>query len=137
VLYSNSRYGACRYVELTMEGAGKVMVYNTGKVTVTASSRTLARRCFMDAIRKVRTCMAIQVGSKKRAATSPIAAADPKHQRMDESGSAATSVEGAAGPPNDTPMATDSAPATPAHPPDTPNDDNSEEDEEEEELVDA
>eukprot|EP00035_Acanthoeca_spectabilis_P009365 m.166154 g.166154 ORF g.166154 m.166154 type:complete len:321 (+) comp14700_c0_seq2:115-1077(+) len=74
--------GSARFVELTIEGGGKVMVFNTGKITVTAPSRALARRSFMDAVAKVRTCMAIQVGSLKRPATSPIATNNAKVARV-------------------------------------------------------
>mmetsp|Transcript_2983 Transcript_2983/g.4269 ORF Transcript_2983/g.4269 Transcript_2983/m.4269 type:complete len:98 (+) Transcript_2983:65-358(+) len=97
------------------------MVFNTGKIAVTASSRALARRCFMDAIAKVRTCMAIQVG-KKRPAISPVVLVDAKQPRLGDAASVSQSGLGQS-------IATTEAVKTGAE--------DSDDDDDEEELVDA
>ena len=61
------------------------MCFSTGKISVTTSSRVLAKRCFMDAVVKIRPCVAIQVGSSlKRPASSPAAEPASKLSRRVE-----------------------------------------------------
>ena len=61
------------------------MCFSTGKISVTTPSRVLAKRCFMDAVVKIRPCVAIQVGSSlKRPASSPAAEPASKLSRRVE-----------------------------------------------------